>query len=379
MLKPRFESIPSALKEHHRWVSWGKDKIPFDPRVPNSPANVMDPETWGTFEAARIAYEDGGRNGVGFVLNKDGLVGVDLDGCVAHGTPDPKAIAILDRIGCRYIEISPSGTGLRSFGYSMQENRCKGILDGIKVELYSGGRYLTVTGHVFREGSITALPGFISLSNSLAPTEENRGAQRTTEDDISHPPLSSVVNLDSFLPTEIGQRNIKLFELARYLKGANLNAEVRDVRDVRAYVQEWHRRSLSIIGTKDFGITWADFTRGWEKVHIPYGKTLTDVLDGLSQDYIPDEIQALGYGNQGDEMVRICHRLAKYHGEEPFYISSRKAGELLGIHYTEAAKLLVALVADGVISLVEKGAGKRASRYKWVFPQSPSTLIKKQV
>ena len=301
-------------------------------------------------------------------------MGVDLDDCVDHDNPDPKAIAILDRIGCRYIEISPSGRGLRSFGYSKPEIRRKGILDGIKVELYSRGRYLTVTGHVLREGPIYELPGFTSVSNSLAPTEEHRGVRRITEDDISHPPYSSVVIPCSTIPDSIGQRNKKLFELARHLQGTIINAEIKDVR---AYVLEWHRLSLPVIGTKDFGITWADFIRGWEKVRFPLGKTLTDVLAGVSQDPIPEGIQTLGYGNHGIEIARICQRLATHQGAEPFFIGARKAGELLGIHFTDAAKLLSALVADGVINLVEKGAGNRASRYRWAIQQPSSSLIKK--
>lgn len=364
LLEPMFEHIPVALKICPRWVTWAGSKMPFDPAMPNSLASVTDPNTWGNFEAAKTAYEEGGRDGVGFVLNGDGLVGIDLDGCVERGMPDPRAIALLDRIGSRYIEFSPSGHGLRSFGFSEPPKRCKGVMDGINVEIYSTARYLTVTGHVFREGPIIELPGFVSVSDELAPTEEHRSAQSITEDDSSHLQYSSVGIPPNTIPTAKSERNKRLFELARYLKGTMPNATLAELRVI---VNEWHRLALPAIGTKDFGITWADFTRGWQKVRFPAGATLTTVLEGCDGDPLPDGIAALGYGDHGKALIKICSRLASHHDPEPFFISARQAGELLNIHFTDASKLLSALVADRVIDVVERGSGKRASRYRWVF------------
>ena len=137
--------------------------------------------------------------------------------------------------------------------------------------------------------------------------------------------------------------------------------------ELRIIVREWHRLALPVIGTKDFGITWADFLRGWEKVCFPAGETLAAVLKDVDDDLLPDGIEALMYGDHGKTLAKICLRLASHHGPEPFFISARQAGKLLNIHFTDASKLLSALVADGVIKLVERGAGKRASRYRWIF------------
>lgn len=361
MLKPEFDRIPAVLAARPRWVTWAGNKVPFDPALPNSLASVIDPSTWGTFEGTKAAYEEGGRDGIGFVLNGDGVVGIDLDGCVESGKPDPGAIALLDRIGSRYIEFSPSGNGLRSFGLSSPPRRCKGILDGISVELYSKARYLTVTGKVFRDGPVDNLPGFVSISNALSPTEEHRREQRFTEDDRSHLPYSSVGIPAHTIPIEVSQRNKRLFELVRYLKGAMPNATRSELRPI---VQDWHRLARPAIGTKDFGITWSDFSRGWEKVLFPAGATLAAVLDGLDGDPFPNGMELLGYGDHGIKLAKICLRLASHHDPEPFFISARQAGELLHIHFSDAAKLLSALVADGVIELVERGVGKRASRYR---------------
>ena len=83
-LQPDFDAMPAELRAISRWVTWKDDKVPYCPAAVNSKASVIDPGTWGTFEQARTAYEEGGYLGVGFVLRVavDGIVGVDLDKCV---------------------------------------------------------------------------------------------------------------------------------------------------------------------------------------------------------------------------------------------------------------------------------------------------------
>lgn len=145
MLAPNFSHIPAALRRVPRWVCH-KRKVPYDPAALCRKASVTDPSTWGTFDQAQTAYEEGNRDGVGLVLAGDGIVGVDLDHVVHDGVPDPAAMALLDRIGCEFIELSPSGTGLHGWGYGPNIGGRRGKLDGVSVELYSQGRYLTMTG-----------------------------------------------------------------------------------------------------------------------------------------------------------------------------------------------------------------------------------------
>lgn len=362
MITPNFESIPQELQNLHRWVVWRDAKIPYNPALPERKASATNPNTWSTFTDAKTAYREGIFSGVGFVLNGDGLVGVDLDKCVHGGQPDPQAMGLMERIGCNYIELSPSGTGLRGFGYAERPPRNKGIIHGVNVELYSEKRYLTVTGQTLQNGPILPLPGFLEVSGELSPTEENRGAQRTTEDDIGHLLFSSVGKLPAdVFPQSEGQRNECLFKLARYLKGECKNASKPELRQI---VSQWHKTVYPVIGTKDFSITWADFLRGWEKVRHPHGESMETALVDVDNMPLPAGVEALGYGDAGLRLIKICTALQKHHGSEPFFISSRKAGELLNIHYTDAAKMLKALVADEVISLVSQGAGKTASRYR---------------
>ena len=112
---PRFFDIPDELKRLTRWVV-SKGKKPFCAEAINLPASVNDPDTWSSFDAAQTAYEEGGWDGIGFVFNRDGIAGVDLDNCVVDGIPSVAALKILDEIGCQYVEFSQSGTGLHASG-----------------------------------------------------------------------------------------------------------------------------------------------------------------------------------------------------------------------------------------------------------------------
>jgi len=155
-LRPNFESMPAELIAIDKWVLWRA--VERDGRITKVPytaagltAKTNDSTTWSTFEAVKAAYNAGGFDGVGFVLDgTDGIVGVDLDKVDEHRhQPEVRLIVqTLKASGC-YIEASPSGKGLRAFlfgtlPFSGANNRTQGV------EIYQAGRYLTVTGHDLR-------------------------------------------------------------------------------------------------------------------------------------------------------------------------------------------------------------------------------------
>ena len=365
MIAPDFDAIPAELRALPRWVVWKDAKVPYCPTAVNSKASVTDPGTWASFAQAQTAYEESDYRGVGFVLNGDGIVGIDLDKCVQAGIAAPAALALLDRIGCGYTELSPSGTGLRGFGYgeSLDGKRKKGILNGLNVELYSSARYLTVTGRPLFQGPLKPLPGFAAVAAELgqSPTEE---AQKMTEEHVCHLLSSSVGIPAGCLPTSEGERNRCLFTLARYVKGTRPDATRDELREI---AREWHRLALPVIATKEFSVTLTDFLRGWASVKHPHGATLNTIIESIDFTApLPDGIAALGYGPAGNRMVQICAALQAHEGEQPFFISARQAGDLTGLHFTDASKVLAALVADGVLELVKRGTGRVASRYRYI-------------
>lgn len=189
--------------------------------------------------------------------------------------------------------------------------------------------------------------------------------QKSTEESevISGSSVSSVG--DGFIPESAGQRNRCLFNLARYLKGTNPDASKAQLRVI---VGDWHQKALPIIGTAEFSASWGDFQRAWEGVQQPYGSVLNRILGEMMTENLPASMAGLGYGDKTILLCRICRQLQRNAGDEPFFISARSAGELIGLHFTDASKVLYGLVADDVLTLVKRGAGNQASRYRYVWP-----------
>ena len=157
--------IPEELKRFNQWVCWTGDtdpsgkvrnKIPVQPN--GRPASTTNCDTWNSFEECQKAVT-GSVRGVGFVFTgDDNYVGVDLDNCRDEqtGAIQRWASEIIDRLNT-YTEISPSKTGLKLFVRA--ETAVKGRKIGLPqgaggIEVYSRGRYFTVTGLSVRDNQI---------------------------------------------------------------------------------------------------------------------------------------------------------------------------------------------------------------------------------
>jgi hypothetical protein len=158
-LRPAFVvgAIPALLKKEARWAPWrakwndkrGKwDKVPCSPTAPFHGLSTNKPERWGPFTAALQALQAQPERfaGLGYLMTRlHGLVGIDLDSCVADGVVAPWAMEIVAALGS-YAEISPSGRGLRIFVRG--ETLSDWTNHEVGIEVYSGheARFLTVTG-----------------------------------------------------------------------------------------------------------------------------------------------------------------------------------------------------------------------------------------
>ena len=155
---PPFVGLPDlpALRElqgRPKWVAWDYtwnekrqlwDKPPISARDGRAGSST-NAETWSPYDAA-AAYSTRRRlAGVGYVLSPDDdESGVDLDKCrdPETGTLQAWAQVAVD-FAETYTEISPSGRGLRFFIRGLVDGR---KIDAAQVEIYTEGRYLTVTG-----------------------------------------------------------------------------------------------------------------------------------------------------------------------------------------------------------------------------------------
>jgi primase-polymerase (primpol)-like protein len=146
-------NVPHELQQLDQWINWIYGRDPKNPdkqtKKPVNPitgyvVNAHDPSNWTDFQTA-VDCARRNRRGVGFVLTAyDPFVGVDLDNCIGDaGNLAPWADTSVKRLKS-YSEVTPSGRGLRIFvrGTLPPAGRKRG-----NVEMYSEGRFLTVTGN----------------------------------------------------------------------------------------------------------------------------------------------------------------------------------------------------------------------------------------
>jgi hypothetical protein len=66
-------------------------------------------------------------------------------------------------------------------------------------------------------------------------------------------------------------------------------------------------------------------------------------------------------------LVGLCRALQEEAGDQPFFLSCRKAAAALGVdNYRQTAGWLFCMVQAGVLQEVSKGAGCHASRYRFI-------------
>ena len=369
---PRFFDIPDELKRLTRWVV-SKGKKPFCAEAINLPASVNDPDTWSSFDAAQTAYEEGGWDGIGFVFNRDGIAGVDLDNCVVDGIPSVAALKILDEIGCQYVEFSQSGTGLHAYGYvdCVTLKGRRGTCKGIKTELYTSGRFFIVTGNVLRSGPLPWFDGFQTVHDQIESRtvrcDPPSGIKTEETEAIAYvPSVSSVSSVQLFkgcIPKQVGTRHDCIFQLVRHLKADQPNATVLERK---AFLHAWWQLAEPAVGTKDFDVSWQDFMVAWEGVKHPWGAALNKIRQDLPK--TPPENLGSIYGESGAMLYCLCVLLDKHQEQawnsEPFILTCRLAGELIGIDYRQANKLLNIFVSQGLLNLAFKGNERQASRYR---------------
>lgn len=140
-----FDDIPCELRELNQWVCVNNDsKVPMQ-AFRREAASSTNPSTWASFEAARWAVENGYYDGIGFVFNDNGIVGIDIDaGVDEFGLITPLANEIL--MACdTYSEVSRSGRGFHIFVKGDIPFKGKNNLAG--VEIYKTGRFFIMTGN----------------------------------------------------------------------------------------------------------------------------------------------------------------------------------------------------------------------------------------
>ena len=164
-----FRGLPPALAPYAsepRWVLWRHQvrrgrptKPPYQARHPNKLARSNDASTWAPFDVALAAYQAGNGDGIGLCLLGAPLVAFDLDDCrnSTTGIIEPAAHKLIE-LAKSYVEITPSGTGLRILGRGagskIQRKQAVPGANGMTVETYRGcERFVAVTGDALPEAA----------------------------------------------------------------------------------------------------------------------------------------------------------------------------------------------------------------------------------
>jgi predicted DNA-binding transcriptional regulator AlpA len=145
-------SIPFELRRIPRWLRYSADKVPLTAN--GRAASSTNVKTWTSYESAAASKVGAG---IGFVLNGDGIMCIDLDHCVVDGVPNQSALGFIGSLPATYIEFSPSGDGLHIWGFGSVTKGTRKLIDGLHVETYSTGRYMTVTNKPYTKAPLAQL------------------------------------------------------------------------------------------------------------------------------------------------------------------------------------------------------------------------------
>lgn len=191
MTANNYNHVPEELKARSQWVNWRfeTDATGRQTKRPLNPANgyaasVIDTSHWGTFEIA-VANTDK-CDGIGYVLTQDDpFTCIDLDDPFKGLEQGTKAWAEAQKQrdnqqalmyrADSYAEISPSGNGAHIWVKGIVPT---GVRSG-KTEIYSAGRFITVTGNPISPIGyriVDAQPLLNELYQAIRPSERSDDA-----------------------------------------------------------------------------------------------------------------------------------------------------------------------------------------------------------
>jgi hypothetical protein len=164
------------------------------------------------------------------------------------------------------------------------------------------------------------------------------------------------------LPSESGQRNRRIFDFARQLKG---HPELADAKPgtLKTLVRDWFRAAQEhTSGEHTFEDCWAEFAHAWPKIRFPAGTGPIAEAWSRALSATPPQC-AEGFSETVCRLVCFCRELQRQAGDKPFYLGCRAAALWLGIDHNTANKYLSLLDFEGVLERVFTGQRGKASEF----------------
>ena len=215
-----YEKIPTELKQKTQWVNvWNSSKVPMQTGQKKAASSVL-PDTWGTFDCAVLNVANGIYDGIGYVFNDDGLIGIDIDDGFADGLLNQLASDIISH--CQsYTEKSRSGRGVHILLKGNLPFKGRNNRNG--VEIYRSSRYFIMTGNVLLYSEIIenqeAVDYVVSKYFPDAPKESTgfSASQRIYSPIYRKPEHGKITLKPEYPPITTGSRNLSLTSLAGQL------------------------------------------------------------------------------------------------------------------------------------------------------------------
>lgn len=163
-------------------------------------------------------------------------------------------------------------------------------------------------------------------------------------------------------PRRQGERNAKVFDLAR---GLRLDAGLQGMPkpQLKEIVRKWHKQALTVIATRPFSETWADFLHAWPNVHTALcDSPLQKAWERVVKEPLP-EICNNYDGERVKKLLALCFYLKRK--DRSFYLSTHKAASFLKCKSMQVLRYLRMFIFDEVLIRLEKGEKGQASTYKW--------------
>jgi hypothetical protein len=256
----------------------------------------------------------------------------------------------------------------------------EGHFDGIRHisngELRGSGGYCLVPPSIHPDGEPYQWVNPFLNGNLLAINPEDAGFIDNVTEQTEH---TEAIVIDDFfdnvilktLPKRHGIRNRKIFDFARALKSLPQFSDA-DPKNLREFVQKWHKRALPYIRTKEFEEIWIDFLKAWPKIRHKLGDELMEQIFEKAVKLEPPNVAVEKYpaNPKVQILVSLCRELQRAAGENPFYLAARTAGRLLGVSHMQANRWLFLLESDGILRIVCKGGtaetARKATRFKYI-------------
>lgn len=206
--------------------------------------------------------------------------------------------------------------------------------------------------------SLTALAPGSAVSNSVTSQ-------------LCNSSVSAVVG--QCLPANGNQTASRLFKLARGVKMLEKQSGYAfTAADMEQIFQLWHEQSRPFLRFKQTEQQYmTEFLLAYDNARRPLDEDdLQTAWQRAQTEPLPPSANKFR-SNEMRQLVALCWQLQLAQPDQPFHLSCRNAGHLIGVDHVQAARFLVRLVAEQILTITKKGEQKTGKATRYRFNSNP--------